>query len=334
MENYNIATKPNEVSVADDKVAPVASTTEHDNSMMKKKTNWLAIVLGVTTMIFAGLAVFFGIQYFQDEKMDDLNSEQVSGSLDDNQTDKKEDDEDDVDERKEVIDMMNEIIAGINGEVSEISEGLGLIYKPDGIDTHINMRLNYWTNVHIENDNLVNVRTVQNKLVGLGFSYLGVIPFSSSAGPEIFGYLNSSNEIVCNVYGDMTFNGNVDNSYLFAKLECGKTDWTWLTEDEKILIKELDEAYRIKTGDYPRAMSNYDNEIRNSEYTPYQTIRVQIDGGYALFYRVGTEAKWQYFTGGQSPLMCSDYDTEDLKKAFAGDTCYIEGDTDRHTVQP
>lgn len=46
-------------------------------------------------------------------------------------------------------------------------------------------------------------------------------------------------------------------------------------------------------------------------------------GGYAgLFY--AKDNVWTYWTGTQSALMCSEYNTQALQKAFEGDTCYDE----------
>ena len=44
------------------------------------------------------------------------------------------------------------------------------------------------------------------------------------------------------------------------------------------------------------------------------------------------DEKWRYFTGVQAPLDCSEYNTDDLRKAFAGDVCY--NGREESTVQP
>ena len=43
----------------------------------EKRTNWSVIILTLTTLLFAGLAVFFGVQYFTNERRD---SQSVSDS--------------------------------------------------------------------------------------------------------------------------------------------------------------------------------------------------------------------------------------------------------------
>lgn len=81
--------------------------------------------------------------------------------------------------------------------------------------------------------------------------------------------------------------------------------------------------------------------IRDSSYSPYQTISVAIrtpgtfqGGAMGLFYRSSPESNWQYFTGTQAVLSCSDYNTDDLKRAFAGSVCYDEATQSNSTVQP
>ena len=113
------------------------------------------------------------------------------------------------------------------------------------------------------------------------------------------------------------------------------------------LAEQLAKAYKSKTGkDY--AFDNVTSaDIKNSTVSPYQTLETYIvidsGGSYtssgALFYRTSPNAEWQFFslTSGGTGL-CSEYNTDDLKKAYAGKTCIIEGDATSNgsysTVQP
>ena len=54
-------------------------------------------------------------------------------------------------------------------------------------------------------------------------------------------------------------------------------------------------------------------------------------GGFAgLFYNNGKG--WAYWRGTQSVIACSDYNTYDLQKSFAGDECYVDGQTTNSAV--
>jgi hypothetical protein len=46
-------------------------------------------------------------------------------------------------------------------------------------------------------------------------------------------------------------------------------------------------------------------------------------GGYsAKFYKADNDAGWKYFIGTQTNLLCSDYNTDDIRKAFIADECH------------
>ncbi|MBR5046073.1 hypothetical protein IKX73_00340 [Candidatus Saccharibacteria bacterium] len=267
-----------------------------------KKSNILVLALGAVALIASGLAIYFGIMYFG-------KSKPSYPATPDSQVVSKNDM---AYEYKEVKDVMMDLVDGIENSWSSNPEnGSGLTYKLEEANTFVPMDLDL--EVEISNSYSVetNVNTLKNKLTGAGFSSIGILPFIGSAGPKIDGYLNSEDNIVCGVYADVG-----------AVLTCAKTDWSWLTEEEKTLVKELSTAYYNKTGGYPTVVYGLGGKIKDSEYEPYQSLQVAIGGGYALFYRVSPDDEWQYFAGGQAPLDCSDYNTEDLQKAFAGNVCY------------
>lgn len=272
-----------------------------------KKSNILVLVLGAVALIASGLAIYFGIMYFG-------KSKPSCPATPDSQVVSKNDM---AYEYKEVKDVMKELVDGIENNWSSVSEnGSGLTYKLEGTETYVPMNLDLEVKINNSYTPETNVDTLKTKLVGAGFESVGVLPFLGSAGPKIDGYLNSEKDIICGVYAS----GDGVNQY--AVIACAKTDWSWLTEEEKTLVKELSTAYYNKTGGYPTVVYGLGGKIKDSEYEPYQTLQVAIGGGYALFYRVSPDDEWQYFAGGQAPLDCSDYNTEDLQKAFAGNVCY------------
>ncbi len=62
---------------------------------------------------------------------------------------------------------------------------------------------------------------------------------------------------------------------------------------------------------YKNAWVSYGNVTKNTNY---------VGGAAALFYKVGNN-DWQYFRSSQSVLACSDYNTQDLRNAYKGETC-------------
>ena len=242
-----------------------------------------------------------------------------------------------AEEYNEVMSVMNDLKAGIENTWSgNIENDSGLVYKPDGLNTYIPMKLNLLTEISNSDNSATNVNALKNKLEEAGFKYLGVLPFNGSAGPEIFGYLNPDN-IVCGVYGGVVYQDVNDSGSEYAALECGKTNWHFLTNEEYELVNELGEALydKTKTGSkYPYLISFDGASIKDSPVDSYQTLTVGLGGARGMFYRVSPTDKWQYFTAGQDAPTCDAYDTDDLKKAFAGTTCYDTNTKTWSTVQP
>lgn len=99
--------------------------------------------------------------------------------------------------------------------------------------------------------------------------------------------------------------------------QCGHI--TTVASSDLELEKELGNAVFEKTGAVVQI--NDISEVVDSEYKPYQRLKAHI-GAAGLFYRTDPEAKWQFFTGTQYFLGCEEYDTDDVRKAFAGAECY------------
>jgi hypothetical protein len=67
----------------------------------------------------------------------------------------------------------------------------------------------------------------------------------------------------------------------------------------------------------------YDSPIEN-----YQTASINVaydlGGSSAQFWRKDENSDWNYFMGVQNTLSCDMYNTDDIKRAFAGDQCWDE----------
>ena len=78
--------------------------------------------------------------------------------------------------------------------------------------------------------------------------------------------------------------------------------------------------------------------IRDSETEGYQVADVLIRSypfgqlGYAASFYRAEGSDWLFFNAGQNVPLCSDYTTDDLRKAFAGTSC--AGTSSTETVQP
>lgn len=303
---------------------PNAETMPVGAVVERKKNNALTIILGLLVVVFAGLAIYFGFNYYKTQ--DDY------GKGDKSNTTTESDDVVEVsgdvgmaDEYRSVESLMKEVIAGVQNSWGYLSNGSGLAYKPKGLNTYVPMKINIVTDIRYdskqESDN--NMALIKTKLEGLGFEALGIIPFLGSAGPQIYGYSNS-NDVACGVYEESVYQNpnDINDGYEKVILECGKTNWGFLSDEELHLVGELEKAYLEKKGEYPRIINAYGAEAEKSQYEPYQVLRVGLGGGLGLFYRVSPNDEWQFFAITQAPLECSEYNTDDLRKAFAGDVCY------------
>jgi len=82
-------------------------------------------------------------------------------------------------------------------------------------------------------------------------------------------------------------------------------------------------AYRDSTGEWPHML--YSGSITDSKHAPYQRAELGGPNNVELFYRTSPNSPWVYFAGAQGMLACSNYNTDDLKKAFLGESCHIDG---------
>ena len=82
------------------------------------------------------------------------------------------------------------------------------------------------------------------------------------------------------------------------------------------------------------------SDIKDSPISPYQNVSMKIKFSNkpdmtAYFYRVSPDSEWQFFKVAESKDIsnCSSYNTQDLKNAFAGESCYEEAYVDNKEQQ-
>jgi hypothetical protein len=98
-------------------------------------------------------------------------------------------------------------------------------------------------------------------------------------------------------------------------------------------VKPLVTAYRASHSDSSSEDIFSAPTIKSSSVDGYQTASVGvasrqgIGSAAALFYRKGTD-EWKFFNFAQAELNCSDYNTADLKAAFADQPCISDSKTD------
>ena len=325
MEDQN-KVEPNEVIQKEPvKVESVGSVEARP--IEKKKVNGFAIFFGLTTLIFAGAAVFFGIEYFKPKESGSKDNCGVSG-----ESSIVADVPNMAEDYKEVAKVVEDVTNTIpGGYYTGFENSAGLAYKPEELNSYVPMQLTIEKKIMNSNSTEKNMTLLKDAFESLNFSSIGILPFLGSAGPKIYGYLNTDSNIVCGMFEDYDSQLKKDGVFL----ECAKTDWVWLTDADKALASELETAYYEKTGEYPVVLfvDADESKIKDSQYKPYQTLMVSLGGGAGLFYRTSPEEKWQFFTGTQAAPGCDEYNTDDLKKAYLGETCYSDDGMVESTVR-
>lgn len=205
----------------------------------------------------------------------------------------------------------------------------GASYQPEGYITGVPLTKSYGVALNSENleagqtlYNLVNnftiYQAIENTLVNAGFINTNQQYTTSSAGRGSTSFVNQADGIVCSVST--------------TGADCGYK--TWYDEADAELSNKLAQIYKDTTNKDARYLVARVQDIKDSPIAPYQRIEVGMPGFAASFYRISPDAEWQFFTEGQSAPQCSEYSTDDLRKAFAGTSCFPSTTGPMETVQP
>jgi hypothetical protein len=134
---------------------------------------------------------------------------------------------------------------------------------------------------------------------------------STDAGQVMDVY--TSNDLICTV-------DNSSNSSSPTTASCG------LMSAYKAAAEQVKPFADVITGITPSTNLGVP-VIKDSKVSGYQTASISsgdiegMGGHVELFYRK-TSGAWKYFTGTQSELACSMYNTTDLKNAYKGEPCW------------
>ncbi len=131
-------------------------------------------------------------------------------------------------------------------------------------------------------------------------------------------YINTEANIICT-----SLSSGVPQHFACSSM-------SWYDEAQINLVNELASVYGEN-------MIFHQVSVEDSTYSPYQkasaSIGARVGGGLALYYRTSPDSTWQFFASAQSVLSCDQYNTDDVKRAFAGDTCYDTATGQNSTVQ-
>lgn len=296
-----------------------------DADSKKKQLGW-KIAVGVLALIVVVLAGT--LAWCMLTRGDSEGQGSASGG-DDATLDGSEGAEDDAEEFLKQDEAVREVVAAIKEKALELLDPYKLVdsiydvevpYKPEGFLTAIQLNRGYGVKVEDsvnptlpEKINSVDwVTEYGNVLKERGFVDTGEYYTLSSAvhsGGSLF--VNEESGVVCMVEDE-------------PRLDCSHKDWYNKADAE--LTNELAKVFEVATGEEVGYLVATVESIQNSSVAPYQRIYAGRSGYRSSFYRVSPDAEWVYFASGQDGPACAEYNTEDLKKAFAGTRCWGEGE--------
>ena len=94
-----------------------------------------------------------------------------------------------------------------------------------------------------------------------------------------------------------------------------------LSDDDKALAEKLVNIYKINRSEAPNSIVVATADIKDGA-DGYQRVKAVIGDMKALYYRQNDKMFWSLFkVTTQEVLSCSEYNTNDLLKAFAGESC-------------
>ncbi len=156
-------------------------------------------------------------------------------------------------------------------------------------------------------------------ITSLGFTVTDEIYTTASAGGPSSLYQNKSTGIVC-------------SGSAFWNIACGHQDW--YNKENANFSNDLAKVYEAATGESAHYLIAKIDGIKDSLISPYQTISVMMSGFGASFYRTSPESPWVFAFRGQDGPTCDEFNTQDLKNAFAGQTCWDTSTNTDSEVQP
>lgn len=192
-------------------------------------------------------------------------------------------------------------------------ENVPVYYKPEGLSVNIVLDKAYSLVTSEPSESLEVLLSSEDaqKAIGQmfekhGFTEMAAVTMAS-AGLPTRAFVNEVAGIVC-------YAPTID-----ADISCGYKGW--YNREDAELSETLARVYKESTNEDVELLQSRVSAITNSIVEPYQRIQVLMPASVASFYRVNPESPWVFVFRGQMGMTCSEYNTDDLRKAFAGETC-------------
>lgn len=102
-------------------------------------------------------------------------------------------------------------------------------------------------------------------------------------------------------------------------ISCG--DVSNISEEKKDLVRALGEAYKKSEGEEISYITAAVDDIKDGA-NGHQRITAGGENAALLFYRNSSDSEWVFYKGTQAALDCDEFNNDDLRNAFVGETCW------------
>ena len=177
------------------------------------------------------------------------------------------------------------------------------------------------------NQSSVDINSIDEILAGYDFTKKVIDPGE--------GYSMSINyythkDVVCEVYVTETYNNPTGDHHVTVAC-ADMTDYRSIAEQQKPFFAVYP---KVTTGNGEEVLMIGKPDIKSSKTEGYALANLGVGSvasgefvpgsAAGLFYKT-PDGKWHFFKGTQSALLCSEYNTDDLKKAYLGESCELDG---------
>lgn len=194
-----------------------------------------------------------------------------------------------------------------------------ILYRPE--ELRISVALNRSYGLMLDSNNYTDSMALRNKYID---KFLTVVPEKMREYLRGRGF-SQYDEYDTEYMNDEGIICQIGASWPDPAIQCAYKDWY----NAKIAAfsNEVAIGANYPEGEY-LGLNPDDLVIEDSKYKPYQRMTGGVLGAVGLWYRASPDTPWQWFGGFQAVPECSEYKTDDLKKAFAGEVCY-EGEEEK-----
>ena len=298
-----------------------SSAINTDITPPKKRNIWLIVIISVlaAAILAAGTTFAFSVFFKDDAKAPNVSKE----------TPPQTNDEDSLSAKK----LVAEAVAGLAGVKNAPEDNKGSasypvfaapVFKPSGYEFSVRPSEDYGLfstgNKDVATSDLSKVKTVLRE------NNLKETVLQAGDDRSMFTANYESDNIICVLSDQKPFEQTSGSEDYSVSLGCA--DKVAYNDNAKVLKPYFD-VYKVQSEYDTSKLALNTPVITQSPVDGYSRATVGIGGseydavgGFAGLFYSTPDGKLHFFKGTQSQIPCEDFDTDDIRKAFAGESCY------------